>query len=141
MVLSKRTREQMLAMCCEIHEDDGIDPRHFFKAGRVRKKEDYKTRQLCRQVAETIDQILSGEVGDDILRSLRVAGVVPAPNASQLLVTLVTDLPSEELDRVEAERRLSERKGCLRSEIAAAITRRKAPTLEFEIVASTEASQ
>ena len=141
MTLDKRTREEMLAMCGEIREDDGIDPRQFFRTGRVRKKEDHKTRQLCRQVGETIDQILAGEVGDDLLRSLRVVGVVPAPNASQLLVTLATDLPAGGHDKLVVERRLSECKGRLRSEVAAAITRRKAPTLEFEVVASAEASQ
>jgi ribosome-binding factor A len=141
MALDKRTREQMLEMCGEIHADDGIDPRQFFKVSRIRKKEDHKTRQLCRQVAEQIGQILSGEIGDDVLRSLRVVGVVPAPNASQLLVTLTTDLLIGEFDRVEAERRLSELKGRLRCEVAAAITRRKAPALEFEIAATPEAIQ
>ena len=141
MALDKHMREEMLAMCGEIHEDDGVDPRQFFKSGRVRKKEDHKTQQLCRQVAETVDQILAGEAGDDLLRSLRVVGVVPIPNASQLLVTLATDLPSDAYDKLEVERRLRECKGRLHSEVAAAITRRKAPALEFEIVAAAEDPQ
>jgi ribosome-binding factor A len=141
MVHSKRMREQMLEMCGEIHADDGVDPRQFFKVSQVRKKEDHKTRQLCRQVAEQIGQILSGEIGDDALHSLRVIDVVPAPNASQLLVTLTTDLAIGEFDRAETERRLSELKGRLRCEVAAAITRRKAPTLDFEIVVTPEVTE
>ena len=81
MALDKRTREQMLAHCGEIHEDDGIDPREYFKAGRIHKKEDRKAKQLCRQVAETLDQVLSGEIDDDLLRGLRVSGVMQSTEA------------------------------------------------------------
>lgn len=57
----KHTREKMLELCGDIHEDDGVDPREFFKTSHESKKDDYKARQLCRQVAETLDQVLSGE--------------------------------------------------------------------------------
>ena len=65
-LLDKRTRAQMLAHCGEIHADDGVDPREYFKAGRIHKKEDHKAKQLCRQVAETLDQVLPGETSDDV---------------------------------------------------------------------------
>lgn len=134
MALDKRTREQLLAHCGEIREDDGVDPREFFKAGRVHKKEDRKARQLCRQVAEALDQILAGEVGDDLLRTLRVADVLPAPDTSRLLVTLGVDCPPEDFDRNAIDERLARFRGRLRCEVAAAITRRKTPTLVFEII-------
>ena len=133
MALDNRTREQLLAHCGEIHDDDGVDPREFFKAGRTHKKEDRKARQLCRQVAETIEQVLSGETGDDVLRGLRVSDVVPAPDSSRLLVTLRVDCEAERFDRKLVEHLLSCCKGHLRCEVAAAITRRKAPTLVFNI--------
>lgn len=134
MALNKRTREQMLAHCGEIHEDDGVDPREFFQAGRIRKKKDHKANQLCRQVAETLDQVLSGETSDDVLRRQRVSGVVPAPDASRLLVTLHADCDPEEFDRSQVEQRLAVYNGRLRSKIAAAITRKKTPTLVFNVV-------
>lgn len=134
MALDKRTREQMLAHCGKIHEDDGIDPRDFFKASRIHKKDDRKVKQLCRQVAETLDQVLSGEIGDDVLRGLRVSGVVPAPDASRLLVTLYADCDPEEFDRDKIEQRLAARHGQLRCEIAASITRKKTPTLMFNVI-------
>jgi ribosome-binding factor A len=136
MSLDKRTREQLLAHCGELHDDDGTDPREFFKPSRcgTEKRETRKARQLCRQVAETLDQILSGEANDDILRALRVADVIPAPDTSRLLVTLHIDCDPVDFDRPAVEERLAASRGRLRSEVAAAITRRKAPALAFEIV-------
>lgn len=134
MAPNKRTREQLLAHCGEIHDDDTIDPREFFKANSRRNKESRKPKQLCRQVAETLDQILSGEANDDALRALRVADVLPAPDTSRLLVTLLVDCDPAEFDRPLIEERLAQSKGRLRSEVAAAITRREAPALVFEII-------
>lgn len=134
MSLSKREREEMLAHCGEIHTDDGVDPRDFFRKSSGPKKADHKAHQLCRQVAETLDQILSGELGDDELMGLRVVQVVPAPDASRLLVTLAADnlRSAEERERVKSK--LAACSGRLRREVAAAITRRKAPSLAFQIV-------
>lgn len=134
MTLDRRTREQMLAHCGAIHEDDGVDPRQFFKTGRINKKDDRKARQLCRQVAETLDQLLTGEVRDDVLRGLHVVSVVPAPDASRLLVTLQADGEPEELDPSLVESRLAVCRGHLRCEVAAAITRRKTPVLVFSVI-------
>jgi ribosome-binding factor A len=134
MALSKRTREQLLAHCGEIHDDDNIDPRAFFKASRPQKKETRKAKQLCRQVAETLDQLLSGEASDDALRGVRVADVLPAPDTSRLLVTLLVDCDPAAFDRSLIEERLAQAKGRLRSQVASAITRRKAPTLVFEVI-------
>ena len=134
MSLDKRTREQMLAHCDAIHEDDGVDPREFFKLRSHRDKPDRKAQQLCRQVAETIDQILAGELGDASLNALRVASVVPAPDASRMLVTLVATGHNAAFDRVEVEQKLVAVTGLLRSAVAAAITRRKAPNLSFVVI-------
>ncbi len=140
MAFDKRTREQLLAHCGEIRNDDGIDPREFFKAGRTHKKEDRKAKQLCRQVAETLDQVLAGETSDDVLRTLRVVDVIPAPDSSRLLVTLYADCDPEQFNRNEVEMRLSSCKGKLRCDIAAAITRRKAPALAFNVVGPNSAT-
>lgn len=134
MALDRRAREQMRALCGEIHEDDGVDPREFFKAGRSRRKPDHKTARLCGQVAQTIDQILAGETGDDDLRCLRVASVRPAPDASRMLVSVVADAPGGDFNRARAETRLQAASGRLRTAVAAAITRRKAPSLLFVLL-------
>ena len=134
MTLDKRTRERMLACCGQIHEDDGVDPREFFRTTRTHNKENRKARQLCRQVAETLALVLSGENADELLGSLCVESVAPAPDSSRLLVMLRADLPSERFDRAGLEERLAASRGRLRCEVAAAITRRRTPVLIFNVL-------
>ncbi|MEZ6072047.1 MAG: hypothetical protein R3C10_17765 [Pirellulales bacterium] len=138
MALNKRTREQMLELCGEIHEDDGIDPREFFKSGRGPRKQDHKASQLCRQAAKTLDQVLAGETGDHRLACLRVVSVRPAPDASRLLVTVAADCTKQDFCRAATELHLQASAGRLRTAVAAAITRRKAPTLAFVLLGPDE---
>jgi len=138
MALDKRQREQMLAHCGEIHPEDGIDPNEFFKPSRQRGKSKHRSQQLFHQVAETLEFVLSGETNDEMLQSLHVVSVAPAPDASRLLVALHCDLPAEAFDRAELESRLARQSGRLRCAIAAAITRRKTPVLAFAIFGPTE---
>jgi ribosome-binding factor A len=97
---------------------------------------DRKTLQLCRQVADTLGLVLSGECDDDILRSLRVVAVVPAPDASQLLVIVAPALADEALEPADVLNRLASCTGRLRCEVAAAISRRRTPRLAFQFVSS-----
>lgn len=138
MALDKRTREQMLEFCGEIHEDDWVDPREFFKSGRGPRKQIHKAKQLCRQAAETLDQVLSGETGDDRLACLRVVSVQPAPDASRLLVTVVATCATVDFCRDATAAHLQASAGRLRTAVAAAITRRKAPTLAFVLLGPHE---
>lgn len=93
-----------------------------------------KTLQLCSQVADTLNHVLGGQ-HDDLLRDLQVMSVVPAPDASQLLVTVYPVSQSEAaFDTDEVQRRLSTAAGHLRGEVAASITRKKTPKLMFQVV-------
>jgi ribosome-binding factor A len=94
---------------------------------------DRKTLQLCSQVAEALQLILLGECDDDVLRELMVDSVVPAPNASQLLVTFSSTSCTSMEKVAEALKRLHQAAGFLRSEVAMSIHRRKAPELLFRI--------
>jgi len=126
----------MLACCGEIQDDDGLDPRQFFKSrSRSHGKRDRKAQQLCRQVQQTLSLVLSGEYADEVLQSLFVESVVPAPNASQLLVTVSAAHDGQ--DAVESGlilHKLEHVSDRLRSEVAAAISRRKTPRLMFQVV-------
>ena len=96
---------------------------------------DRKTLQLCSQVADTLNYVLSGDCDDELLQDLQVMSVVPAPNASQLLVTVYPVVATEaSFDPAEVRRRLLAAVGRLRSEVAASITRRKAPKLLFQVI-------
>lgn len=132
MALDRRTREQMLAHCGELREDDGVDPRELFKSEIKSNRESRKAQQLCRQVAETLQQAL-GELGDALLQALSVVNVVPAPDASRLLVTVEYDGPIEPWSGEVVAQRLAACQGRLRTEVAAAITRRKTPALVFAV--------
>ncbi len=104
----KPSRKDMLSVCKEIHPEDGIDPRELVRKGRPRK-DDRKARQLCRQVAETLSQVLSGECGDEILENLQILAVDPAPDASQLLITVQAGFLGEAIDRETVQRHIAKR--------------------------------
>jgi len=91
--------------------------------------------QLCRQVADTLGLVLSGECDDDVLRSLQVVAVTPAPDASQLLVLVAPAIVGETLSPADVLSRLASFAGRLRCEVAAAISRRRTPRLAFQFVA------
>jgi ribosome-binding factor A len=123
----------LAALCAEVQADDGVDPKLFFRQRARETKSDRKTMQLCRQIGETLSQVLA-ECGDEALRDLQVMSVVPAPDASQLLV-LVTPAVAGGMTETSVMGRLLEAAGRLRTEVAAAITRRRAPKLVFQFVA------
>ena len=94
---------------------------------------DRKLKQLCSQVRRTLSQFLVHEVHDELLQSLFIEDVVPAPGAGHMLVTL--SVPAElEVDKKDLLLRLENTKGALRSELARAIRRRKVPDLSFLLV-------
>jgi|688.fasta_scaffold523830_2 ribosome-binding factor A len=133
MALEPKSRARLRAHCDELHDDDGVDPREYFRPQRQPSKYDRKTRQLCQQVQQTLDQIFGGELRDELLDSLRVLSV-GSTASSTLLVTVVADLPPERFDRAQIEARLADLAGWLRSEVAGAITRKRAPLLVFHLL-------
>ncbi len=130
MTSKEPSRRDLLAACSEIGPEDGIDPHTTFRLSRPRIK-NRKALQLCAQIAETLSIVLAGECGDDRLRELCVVSVEPAPDSSRLLLTLAVapDGPSSS-DALAALERAG---GKLRSEIAAAIHRKRVPLLTFRI--------
>jgi len=92
--------------------------------GRV----DRKTMQLCRQIQKALLYAFSS-TGCDVVASLMVEEVTPAPNASRLLV-VVSSLDGD-LNAAEAISALAKVAPKLRQEVSAAINRRKTPELSF----------
>ncbi len=133
MTAKKPSQKNMLPLCGEVHPEDGMDPREYARRGRPRKG-DRKVRQLCSQVADTLNQVLSGECGDEVLRGLQIVAVDPAPDATQLVVTVRACLPGEVIDPGEVSARLADKMGKLRYEVAGAITRKRAPKLLFRVL-------
>ena len=90
----------------------------------------YKTARLCRQVAEALSLALS-ECGDDALLDLSIRDVEPGPTPGRLLVTVETSRPSPDPSAILAA--LARAHGRLRSEVARAIQRKRAPELVFQV--------
>lgn len=132
MKSQKQPPKRLLSLCAEVHPDDGVDPKEFFGRGDSRKKPERKARQLCSQVAETLSYVLAGECDDDLLRSLQVVQVEPAPDSSRLLVIVRLDPPDLKVEPQQVLDRLAAAGGKLRCEVARAITRKRAPKLVFD---------
>lgn len=94
----------------------------------ARKRHDRKTLQLCRQVQRALSFALS-ETGDEELLTAYVDDVQPAPDAGHLLVSVHGDG-----DPIKLMQALYANTGRLRSAVAEAITRRKAPELAWQVV-------
>ena len=128
------SRKRLKTMCAEVHPDDGADPRYFFRKGGDRKPGRHKARQLARQVATILDGLLAGSTADPVLLGLAVVGVAPAPDAATLLVTVARSTGSDPLGPEVVLAHLGRAAGWLRSEVAAAITRKRAPLLVYQVV-------
>ncbi len=103
----------------------------------TRHSNDNKARQLCRQVQRRLDLALA-ELEDPILQGLWVQSVEQAPGGRALLVAVVVpdlEAVAPTLARLEAAR------GHLRSEVAAAIHRKRTPHLQFMVVPQTAMMQ
>ena len=116
------------------YDSDGVDPRVLFSDINHRRKTNYRSHQLCRQVTEALMYVLSDGPATDDLSCLHVASVVPAPDSSRLLVVLWPDADVSTFDRERILAKLEEHRGRIRCEVAAAITRKKAPILIFQVL-------
>ncbi len=133
MPISKQERQKLLAYCGELNEDDNVDPRAFFR--KKYRGKDSRTQRLCKQVSDTLSLVLSGEFSDEVLQSLDVFSVQPAPSTRRLLVVvrpmadlLLTTTPDQIVKKLESV------SGILRREVAQAISRKRMPSLVFEVV-------
>jgi len=136
----KPLRHDLKSLCGELHADDGIDPKEYFRPAGRRRADDRKTRQLCSQISDTLNMLLA-ECGDDVLRNLQVVRVMPAPDVSQLMVVVCPAIDGQPSAPNEVMLRLVAASGRLRAEVATAITRRRAPKLLFQYVAGEPGSE
>jgi ribosome-binding factor A len=102
-----------------------------------RRREQIKDAQLCAAVRETLSLALA-QSPDELLLSLFVSDVVPAPDASRLAVHI--EAPPE-VDLEEAREALERLGGSLRAEVAASIQRRKTPALFFDVRPAEQGSR
>ena len=87
-----------------------------------------KAQQFCRQVQRALNLALAESSSDESLASLFVEEVSPAPDCGRLLVHVLVPTGYAVAEAIGALRRDAPR---LRSEVAMAITRKRAPELIF----------
>lgn len=117
----------------EAGPDDGVDPKELQrKPWDAPKQAGRKALQLCGQVKDVLHAALAG-CGDAVLQAVAVAGVEPAPHTGRLRVTVAVPADGA-VSRAEAEAHLARAAVLLRSEVAGAVRRRKAPELVFLVV-------
>ena len=97
-------------------------------------KPDYKTAALCKQVRRIISLTLSGECGDPLLQELIVDEVLPAPNASRLLVRVMLRARPAGLTLADVLQRLAMVEGLLRARVGESIARKRTPELTFDVI-------
>lgn len=120
--------------------DDGVDPNRP-KRSRARRRPlpgdpkppGRKALQLCGQVARVLSEALAADP-DELLQSVLIERVDPAPDTARLLVTAIPMGPLPPgIGPAQLAARLNAAAVPLRAEVAAAITRRKAPALAFQV--------
>ena len=119
----------MLESCGKLHEDDGVDPRTYFKTKRNRK-ENRKTKQLCRQVARTVNLCLN-DCDDPIVQAMFLVAVQPAPDSSCLLLHLECDV--DDFDFEVAMLAIRQQTARLQFEISRSIHRKRVPNLTYSV--------
>lgn len=116
--------------------DNARRGRRASESSRSTAKTERKIQQLCRQVERALAYVVPGALADPALADLSIAAVRPAPDASRLMIWFRTAQPIQEAPRILE--RLERVRGLLRSEVAAAVTRKRAPELAFHLLFSEE---
>ncbi len=79
-----------------------------------------------------------GECNDELLQCMMVEKVEPAPDDKHLRATLSVMDPNQDLDKAEVMARHEAARPILMAEIARAISRRKVPEIQFEVIRTVE---
>lgn len=133
--MNTRRNARAEGLAAELHADDGVDPRTAFTRmtsdGQTNAR---KSLQLCKAAARALRAALACDCGDALLNELEVVAVETDGRAMHLRVTVQLAAATTDMDRGVAAQRLAALTGFLRSAVAAAINRRRAPELRFVVL-------
>jgi ribosome-binding factor A len=122
---NRRQRESSSSIDPEFARALRGDRRDSLSQGRQGER---KAQQFCRQVQRALNLALADRYEDDGLNEVFVDEVTPAPDCGHLLVHVVVPANRSVLQTLSNLRRDAAR---LRSEVAMAISRKRAPELSF----------
>jgi ribosome-binding factor A len=127
--MARRRFVQTRASQADTAASDSLDP--WTARARPGKVTNRKALQLCRQIERTLTTLLPGG-SEELLRDLLVQAVMPAPDATRVLVLLAL-VGRDEAGVPAVLAALARSAGWLRREVAAAIHRKKVPELVFQV--------
>ncbi len=132
MSFHKTTRGRKPRRGGDVWPGEDHSPEQYFGEPDRRKK-NWKTEQLCKQVEHAV-AMLVGELADDVLLGAAVASVEPWPDAARLRIAVVL-APDTAQERVqEAHEALTRASGMFRAEIARSIHRKRVPEIAFQVM-------
>jgi ribosome-binding factor A len=127
----RQKADEFKALAADRSPEDGSDPKEFHqKPWDAPKQAGRKAQQLCQQVKDALHEALAA-CGDLAVQAATVLAVEPAPHTGRLRVLL--GAPAD-VGRAAVEAGVQRAAGHLRAEVAAAISRRYAPELVFEVI-------
>ncbi|MCI0699609.1 MAG: ribosome-binding factor A [Planctomycetia bacterium] len=127
----RQKADEFRSLAAESSPEDSGDPKEFHtKPWNAPKKASRKAQQLCEQVKNALAGAFAG-CAEELVQSARVFAVQPAPHTGRLLV--LVSVPAD-LGRDAVANAVQRAAGYLRAEVAAAISRRYAPELVFEVI-------
>lgn len=129
MKLSQLKKAQVVQLCANWGEDDGVRPE---RKGGSQKKKDFKPLKLCRQAEKALAFEWDELVDRHITEGMAIERVTPEQNGGRLVLHVLYDPLCYETDQVVLAV-LKERRGYLRSIIAGMIHRKRVPELAFEV--------
>ena|SRR5688572_829453 len=137
MTTRKRSEDVLRALCGQVFEDDGVNPRRERDGGdgESRRAAGRKDLALCKQVMRALNDALQAEASDALLRELAVLNVAPDPDASRVRVYVEPSAVAARAGASAVLEALGRAGGFLRTQVAQAITRKRVPTLVFTLTA------
>jgi ribosome-binding factor A len=125
------SERDLVSLCREPGAEDGADPRKYFRSESNPSRA--RAVQLAGQVRRTLELVMAGESREPVLLDLTVRAVEPAPDCSHFIVVVTGGV--EESVALSA---LGRAASWLRTEVADAVHRRKAPLLTFRFLPEGE---
>lgn len=132
----KKSLRAIAALCDEIGPEDGEDPRRITRR-RAGAKKERKAKQVSKQAEVTV-QLAMGALLDEAFRELRVVRVEPAPDSRRLLVVIGPRFDGTRVTEHHAAEIVRKAEPLLRRDVAAALHRKRAPSLVFRFVGMAE---
>ncbi|MBX3422192.1 MAG: hypothetical protein KF752_11615 [Pirellulaceae bacterium] len=123
------------SLVAKVREGDGLDPREEKRKlldHRSRGKPDYSSQRLASQIFDAL--CLSTWLTNIGLPEFTFVRIMPAASRGKYLVDIACLDLDLEYDPHAVDAILREHKGTLRTEVAQAVSRRKAPELQLRLV-------